>query len=74
MHIALKAFEHLTYCSKSDGTTTRLGHFLNAIAIGSPVVIPYFLAGIDFATTIPTLDLGSPPMQEGISRKSASPF
>lgn len=42
--------------------------------MGSPVVIPYFFAGMDFATTIPVRLVASPPMQEGMSRRSGSPL
>ena len=44
-----------------------------AIAIGSPVCIPYFFAGIDFATTMPVRFFGSPPIHAGISLKSCNP-
>ena len=44
-----------------------------AALTGSPVTIPYFLAGIDLAATIPVLVLGSPPTIDGTSRKSGPP-
>ena len=37
---------------------------------GSPVTIPYRLAGMDLAVIMPCLVLGSPPMAEGRSRRS----
>ena len=38
-----------------------------------PGIAPYFFAGIDFATTMLRLSFGSPPIQDGISRRSGSP-
>ena len=61
------------YNSKSLFTITRFGHLRNAIATGSPVCIPNFFAGIDFATTIPVRFFGSPPIQAGMSLRSGNP-
>lgn len=48
----------------------KLGHFLTADTIGSAVEMPYFFAGIDFASTIPCLVEESPPIIAGIVRIS----
>ena len=42
--------------------------------MGSPVFIPNFFAGMDFARITPVRLSLSPPMAEGIRRISASPF
>ena len=46
------------------------GHFRFADINGSPVVIPYFLAGVLFASTTPCRVSSSPPTADGIVRKS----
>ena len=73
--IANIALEFREYKGKSGGTQTRSGHFLRAMAIGSPVIMPNFFAGVDFARTMPCLLSLSPPTIEGISLRSvSSPF
>ena len=57
------------------GSIARLGHLRNAFTTGSPVRMPYFLAEMDFARTTPWRDFLSPPMIDGISRRSTfAPF
>ncbi len=71
---AMKFEEQVSYQAKSEGATYRPGHFCSAMETGSPVRIPYFFAGMDFAVTTLVLFFGSPPMTAGISRRSLSPF
>ena len=43
------------------------------LTTGSPVLMPYFFAGIDFAVMIPCRVRMSPPTAEGIVRRSTDP-
>ncbi len=69
--IAMNALEYSLYIPWREGTITRLGHFLSASVIGSPVCTLYFFAGMDFASMIPRRLERSPPTADGISRRSA---
>ena len=56
---------------------TRYAHEIRTFpqrqSTGSPVVTPYFFAGIDFATTMLRLSFGSPPIQDGSPEDPAAP-
>ena len=58
---------------KSGLAKTSFGHFRKAIPTGSPVWTPHFLAGMDFARMIPVRFSGSPPIAEGMRRRSSCP-
>lgn len=55
---------------KSPGTQTRSGHFRSASATGSPVVTPYFFAGIDFCHDDPARGLRISGDAGRVSRRS----
>ena len=73
LQISIKAREQALYKRKSGFASTSWGHFCRAAATGSPVVTWNALAGMDFARMTPVRLSRSPPMAEGISRRSASP-
>ena len=67
------ALEQASYNRKSGAAMTSSGHLRRAIPTGSPVRTPNCFAGMDFASTTPVRFRGLPPIQEGISRRSACP-
>ena len=71
--MATKAREFFSYSRKSGRASTSSGHLRSAAETGSPVVTPYFFAGMDLARMTPVRFSGSPLMAEGISRRSSSP-
>ena len=71
--MAMNALEFLEYSRKSGGASTSCGHFRSAMPTGSPVVTPNFFAGMDLARMMPVRLSRSPPIADGISRRSASP-
>ena len=68
--ILMKSAEYALYVFLSFGTRMRFGHFLRADMTGSPVVTPYFFAGIDLAVMMPCRVSTLPPTAEGTVRRS----
>ena len=69
----MNALEFFEYSRKSGGASTSCGHLRSAMPTGSPVVTPKAFAGMDFARIMPVRLSRSPPMADGMSRRSASP-